>query len=137
MAQKSRIENWTQLSDRRLVPNWCVRIQGQRVFPHSRRPGEVGKVLHSYDGQIYPENRYKSRASARGSQRLTTTDKGSYQYNKFFCFIVTNTSTIYAKVPSLHHSCLLNELSNIKRFRAQLSEFLSSKLPPITGGWTS
>jgi len=47
----------------------------------------------------------------------TSTDRRSYQYNKFRQFIVTNTtSTMYTEVPiisSLHYSCLLNEFSDI------------------------
>jgi len=47
----------------------------------------------------------------------TSTDKRSYQYNKFLQFIVMNTtSTMYTEVPiisSLHYSCLLNEFSDI------------------------
>jgi len=47
----------------------------------------------------------------------TSTDKRSYQYNKFLQFIVTNiTSTMYTEGPiisSLHYSYLLNEFSDI------------------------
>jgi len=46
----------------------------------------------------------------------TSTEKRSYQYNKFLHIIVTNTSTIYTEVniiSSLYYWCLLNEFSDI------------------------
>ena len=81
------------------MPKCCARTQGQTVFTHSQKPGEVEKVLHEYESLMYPRKGYKSRARARSTYRSTSMEKRSYQYNKFFYIIVTNTLTTYLKVP--------------------------------------
>ena len=112
-----------------------------RVYVCSHLEGvqrEISKILSWYSQSIYTTIAQTRNINIEASSQLlhtTCTEKRFYQYNKFLLDRYQYFDDLYQSssiLSSLHYLCLLNEFSDTRRSRFQLSAYLTPKLPPTS-----